>query len=135
MEYLGLPLFGHIGMFEEAYPFHANADVVFIVVKEAQKTIAQLCLNVNGDYEAFKSEKVGFFGFFDAYNNKVAAKLLFDKVEEILKEKEITDLRGPFNFTYNHTCGVLLDAFEIKPVVDMPYNLSLIHISEPTRPY
>ncbi|MBI4654442.1 MAG: N-acetyltransferase [Nitrospirae bacterium] len=77
-----------------------------------------------GGMGGFSGEKTGFFGFFECIDYPVVAKALLERVKQWLREKGITILRGPVNFSTNDECGLLIDGYNCSPMIMMPYNPS-----------
>jgi GNAT superfamily N-acetyltransferase len=50
------------------------------------------------------------------------ADALFDRAEQWLKARGRSAIRGPFNFSTNEECGLLIDAFDDTPRLMMTYN-------------
>lgn len=65
---------------------------------------------------------MGFFGFFDCINDPTVAKALVDEASNIVKEKGMTLLRGPYNPSINDDCGLLTEGFEEPSLISMPWN-------------
>ncbi|MCI5071646.1 GNAT family N-acetyltransferase [bacterium] len=122
MDYLGASLLGKVGMFEEKFPFHQDAETVFLMVKQEDQVLATMTVSINHAYNKYQQQKVGFFGFFECVNNAEVAQQLFDHAKAWLKTKGVLSFIGPYNFTYNHTCGVLVKGFDLSPYIEMTYN-------------
>lgn len=67
-------------------------------------------------------EKIGFFGFFESINDTNVTRTLFDTAESWLRDRGLSEIRGPFNPTINDECGLLVDGFDDPPQVLMTYN-------------
>jgi hypothetical protein len=68
-------------------------------------------------------DATGYFGFLDAVDDIEVFRILLDTASAWLRERGITRVRGPFNFSSNHDCGLLVDGFDTPPVVMMPHGL------------
>lgn len=79
---------------------------------------------VNRSHNRYYGDKVGFFGFFHCENNVETSRALFIEVENFLKTKGLTAIRGPYNPSVNEECGLLTDSFELPPFIGMPWNPS-----------
>ncbi len=73
---------------------------------------------------------VGFFGFFESVDDLEVTRKLLDVAEQWLRRAGLTTMRGPANFNIQEEAGVLLDAFELQPMVGMnwtpPYYRTLL---------
>lgn len=64
----------------------------------------------------------GHFGFLDGVDDAVVFAALFAAAEDWLRKHSVEVVTGPFNFSINHDCGVLVEGFDTPPVLMMPHN-------------
>lgn len=69
-------------------------------------------------------EATGHFGLFESENDPAVAAALIRVAEEWLSERGTTRVTGPFNFSINQDCGILVEGFETPPVIMMPHSRS-----------
>ncbi|MEX1118019.1 MAG: hypothetical protein WEB60_04415 [Terrimicrobiaceae bacterium] len=86
------------------------------------KPVGRIAAIINKTHNACHKDRVGFFGFFECENDPRLAKMLFGKVEEILRAKGLDTLRGPYNPSINDECGLLVDGFDSPPCVGLTWN-------------
>ncbi len=103
-------------------PFFHHSEIQPFIAYMNNKPAGRIVAILNNNHNKAHNEKTGFFGFFECVNNYEAAKSLFDKAVEWLKEKGMKTLRGPANFSSNDTWGLLIDAFDLPPMILMTYN-------------
>lgn len=103
-------------------PFFKHADVVLYLARRNGQTVGRIAGIVNHKHVEYHQEKVGFFGLFECVKDQEVAKALLDEVREWLKSKGMEIMRGPANFSSNEDWGFLLDGFDSRPVIMMPYN-------------
>jgi len=108
--------------FAPANPFFKDADVDFFLAMRKGRIVGRIASIVNHLHISTWKEKAGFFGFFESTNDRVVAKTLLDIVSQRLKEKGLTIMRGPMNFSTNEECGFLLEGFQEAPMLMTPYN-------------
>ncbi|MEM8935863.1 MAG: dATP pyrophosphohydrolase [Pseudomonadota bacterium] len=63
----------------------------------------------------------GHFGFFEAPDDREIAAALFKTAEDWLRERGMSKIAGPFNFSVNEECGLLVEGFDTDPFVMMPH--------------
>lgn len=107
---------------EKKNPFYQHSKLKLWMAKKNGEIIGRIAGIINDNHNEFHRDKVGFFGFFECINDKNAAKLLFDKAAEFVKENGMNILRGPVSPSTNDECGLLVDGFDMPPVMLMPYN-------------
>jgi GNAT superfamily N-acetyltransferase len=108
--------------FSPKNPFFNDADVTFFLARKNGKVVGRIVSIVNHLHIRAWKEKAGFFGFFESTNDSDVAKALLDTVSQRLREKELTIMRGPMNFSTNEECGFLIDGFDEAPMLMTSYN-------------
>jgi GNAT superfamily N-acetyltransferase len=103
-------------------PFFAHAEVALFLAFRETVPCGRIVAIINHRHNEFHQEKTAFFGFYEAEYEEEVSFALFTAVCDYAREKGMTILRGPMNFSTNETCGMLVDGFERDPVVMMPYN-------------
>lgn len=107
----------------KANPFLKESDVdLFLVVSEDQKPVGRVAFIINNKHNEINSERVGFFGMFEAINDRRVSGLLLNTLEVLCRKSKLKKILGPVSLSTNHECGLLIDGFETPPVVGMPYN-------------
>ncbi len=106
-------------------PYFRHAEAEYYLAKVDGKTCGRISMSIDQNYIDFHGEKMGTFGFFESINDYAVAAKLLDTVRDRLKQKGMTVMRGPFCFTTNHECcGLLVNAFDMDPVILTSYNPS-----------
>ena len=72
-------------------------------------------------------DATGYFGFLDAIDDAAVFQALFGSASDWLAERGMQRMRGPFNFSTNHDCGLLVDGFDTPPSIMMPHNPPYYH--------
>ena len=64
-------------------------------------------------------DATGFYGQLEAEDDPAAFRALFATVESWLGHHGMRRVRGPFNLSINHECGMLVDGYQTPPMVMM----------------
>ena len=104
------------------HPFHEHAEVAMFLAQRGGQTVGTIYATDNRAHNEFQHENVGMFGGFECLNDQTAAHALFERAEGWLRARGRTAVRGPFNFSTNEECGLLIDGFDDAPRVMMTYN-------------
>lgn len=67
-------------------------------------------------------QSVGQFGWIDAIDSDVVFDALFNAAERWLSEQGVGRVLGPFSFSINEESGVLIDGFDVPPMILMPHS-------------
>lgn len=110
-------------LFDEKHePFFKNGKVDSYLAYKDGEIVGRISCIINYRHNKLHNDKVGFFGFFDLINDKEVSEVLLNKAKEYALENNMDTLRGPMNFTVNHTIGSLIKGFDLDPVLLTPYN-------------
>jgi hypothetical protein len=77
---------------------------------------------IDENHNRFHGEKAGAFGFLEAIDDSAVAQSLLSTAERWTRERGMTVMRGPLNFSLNQEIGTLVDGFDSPPMVMMTYN-------------
>jgi len=106
-------------------PFFEHADAAYFLAERRDGTVAGRIAAIKNDAhgQAHPEEAtVGFFGLFESVDDQAVADALFAAAAAWLRERDLTVMRGPMNFSTNDECGLLVEGFGTPPVVMMPHN-------------
>ncbi|HSR30617.1 MAG TPA: GNAT family N-acetyltransferase, partial [Anaerolineae bacterium] len=104
------------------HPFYEHADVQLFLAMRGEEIVGTICAHVNHLHNQTFQDKVGFFGFFEVIEDHAVAKALLDKAADWLRERGMEAIRGPESLSQNEECGLLVDGFDMPPVILMTYN-------------
>jgi GNAT superfamily N-acetyltransferase len=116
-----------IGQMKETFhprknPFYDHAEVQLFLADRGDRPVGRIAAVVNHVHNEFHDEQTGFFGFFECVNDQEVAGKLLDAARDWLRERGMKILRGPANFSSNDEWGLLVQGFDMSPVLMMPYN-------------
>jgi hypothetical protein len=103
-------------------PFFQHANVELYLAYKDGKIVGRIAAIDNGGYKKFTGNNDGFFGFFDVVDDYAVAEALLNAAKKFVKQKGLSTMIGPVNFSTNDTCGVLVDSYDKPPVILMTYN-------------
>ncbi len=108
----------------------------WIIYKE-KEIAGRILAFIDDSYNELYKEATGFLGFFESINDQDVANELFNVGINWLKNKGITKVYGPMNFSIANECGIQLTGFETPPMLQMnytpPYFKSLFEIAGFTK--
>lgn len=107
------------------HPFHKHSSLQCFLLYDGERVIGRIAAILNNSHNIMNNTSDGFFGFFDCINDQESANLLLDTAAKWLEDKGAKEkMIGPVNFSTNESCGLLIQGFDMPPVVMMPYNAS-----------
>lgn len=109
--------------FSSKNPFFRHAEARYFLARNNGRTIGRVAGILNQRHVDFHRETAGFFGFFESVNDPAVSCALLDAASVFLRDRGMTIMRGPMNFSTNEECGFLIEGFEEAPMLMTPYNL------------
>jgi hypothetical protein len=104
------------------HPFYKTSDVEMFLAEREGRVVGRVMAIVNHAHNEFQNERAGFFGFFEVENDKQATTALVDAARDWVRARGAEVIRGPVNPSTNYECGLLVEGFDLDPMVMMPYN-------------
>jgi hypothetical protein len=104
------------------HPFHEHSKLQAFLAFRGNEIVGRIAAIDNKNANVFNKTNDGFFGFFDCINDKEVSQALFNTATQWLKERKLSTMIGPVNFSTNEACGLLIEGFDGPPVVMMTYN-------------
>src|SRR6185503_10728482 len=104
------------------HPFYKTSDVEMFLAERDGRIAGRIMAILNRAYNEFHNERCGFFGFFEVENDSQAAGALLDAARDWLRGHGAEVMQGPVNPSTNYECGLLVEGFDLDPMVMMTYN-------------
>lgn len=106
----------------DVYPLYDHADLAMFTAWKDGKLSGTIAAVENRRHNEIHEDRVGFWGFFECYNDQAVADALFDAAAGWLRKKGLDTMRGPVSPSMNDQCGMLTKGFDSSPVFLMLYN-------------
>jgi GNAT superfamily N-acetyltransferase len=100
-------------------PFFAHAEGQLFLALENGEPVGRISAHLDRLHLARYSDHTGNFGFLEAVDREAVFSALLAAAERWLTAKDLKRVQGPFNFSINDECGLLVDGFHTPPVVMM----------------
>jgi len=109
-------------MDKKKHPFFLHSDADFFLAYNDNKIVGRIAAIHNNNYNKFAGENVGFFGFYESYEDYNICEALLNTAKDWIKNRGLNAMLGPENYSTNETCGLLIDGYDLPPVIMMTYN-------------
>ena len=104
------------------HPFWEHAEQQLFLAMRGGEIAGTISAHVNHRHNEVHGDKVGFFGFFETVDDQAVADALLAAAADWLREQGMEAIRGPENPSQNEEVGLLVDGFDMPPVIMMTYN-------------
>jgi GNAT superfamily N-acetyltransferase len=98
-------------------PFFEHAEVEYFLAWRDGQPVGRISAHIDHRLNEFQHNRWGLFGFFECERDPRTAGALLDSAEAWLRERRRDRMLGPFDFTTNHECGVLVEGHELAPQI------------------
>ncbi|MEY2881127.1 MAG: hypothetical protein RLZZ15_3507 [Verrucomicrobiota bacterium] len=97
-----------------------NSGALWLARREG-RAVGRIAALRNEAHLRAHADGAGFFGFFECVDDAAVARELLATAEAWLHATGLRSARGPANFNIQEEAGVLLDAFDLQPMVGMTW--------------
>lgn len=108
--------------FSTLNPFFKHAEWQAWLASRNNRVVGRICAQIDHVHRQHHGAHTGHFGLLEAENDPAIFKALLDTSEDWLSQRQTQIITGPFNFSINQECGILVDGFDTPPVVMMPHS-------------
>ena len=109
------------------HPYYQHSDLVILLARKHGDVVGRVAACINHNHNEFHQEKTAFFGFFECIDDQSVAAALFTAAESWAQDHGCDRLLGPLSMSIDDEVGFLLDGYDKKPVMQMPYNPAYYH--------
>lgn len=103
-------------------PLFEHVEVQFFLARRAGRIVGRIAAQVDRAYLERYADGTGHFGCLAAEDNPAVFAALFAAAEGWLKGKGLVRATGPFSLSVNEEVGLLIDGFESRPVLMVPWD-------------
>jgi hypothetical protein len=103
-------------------PFFDHAEVQLFLARRDGKVVGRISAQIDALHQAKYADKTGHFGFVDAEDDPAIFAALIETAEKWLRERRMVRAVGPLSFTTNEELGVLVEGFDSRPMLMMPFH-------------
>jgi GNAT superfamily N-acetyltransferase len=106
----------------QRHPFYQHSDAAFFVVEEQGEVVGRIAVIDNARYNEYHDERSAFFYHFEAVDDRSVSQALFAAAFDWARERGLNTIWGPKGFMTGDGQGLLIEGFEHRPAIGIPYN-------------
>jgi GNAT superfamily N-acetyltransferase len=103
-----------------AFFSHGEAEYL-LAVREGQ-VVGRVSAQINHAFNDYQQKRWGWFGFLELEDDAEVAAALLDAAGRWLRERGCERMVGPADFSMNDESGVLIEGFELRPMIRQPWH-------------
>ena len=108
--------------FSARNPYFAHARCCFWLAYRGTRPVGRISAQIDELHHARYRDATGFFGLLEAENDAGTFHELLSTAEVWLREQGMLRIRGPFNFSINQECGLLVEGYDTPPMIMMGHS-------------
>jgi GNAT superfamily N-acetyltransferase len=103
--------------------FYRHGDAAFFLAEEGGQTIGRLAVMEDRRLNEYLHRRTALFALFESVEDRAASGMLFEAAFAWARARGLTEIIGPFGFGPGEATGILVEGFEHRAVMGLPYNL------------
>src|ERR1051325_3889818 len=108
--------------FSPRNPYCAHARCCFWLAYRGTRLVGRISAQIDELHQERYRDATGFFGLFEAENEAEIIHELLSTAEIWLRDRDVVRIRGPFNFSINQECGLLVEGYDAPPMIMMGHS-------------
>ncbi len=98
--------------------FFKHGEAEYFLARRGGRVVGRISAHVNYAFNEHRGERWGSFGFLEFEDDQQILDELLAAAERWLRVRNLERMVGPMSFTLNDEAGVLIDGFELEPMID-----------------
>jgi hypothetical protein len=98
-------------------PWFEHGEAEYFVAERDGEPVGRITAQVDRGWDEVQGGKDGMFGFFETIDDREVAAALIGAAEDWVGERGRQRLLGPMDFTTNDEVGLLIEGFELRPMI------------------
>ncbi len=102
--------------------FFSHGEAEYFLARRDGRVVGRISAHVNHAFNEYQQKNWGWFGFLEFEDDPELLEALLDAAAAWLRERGRERMVGPASFAMNDESGVLIEGFELRPMIVQPWN-------------
>src|SRR5918995_1042973 len=98
-------------------PFYKRGEAGLFLARRDGRVVGRISAQIDSAYNEFHGDATGMFGFLELEEDVEALRALLEAAADWLRDRGRDRMIGPMDFTMNDESGVLIEGFELEPMI------------------
>jgi GNAT superfamily N-acetyltransferase len=103
-------------------PYFTHGEAEYFLARREGRVVGRITAQIDRAFNEFHSSRWGNFGFLEFEEDQEVVDALLGAAEDWLRERGCERMVGPMDFQLNDESGVLIEGFELAPVIRQPWH-------------
>jgi GNAT superfamily N-acetyltransferase len=106
----------------EKNPYFEHAEAEYLIAERDGEPVGRISAQVDRRWDEYQGGSDAMFGFFESTDDPEVAGALLDAAADWARQKGRTRILGPMDFTTNDEVGILVEGFDLRPMILEPWH-------------
>jgi GNAT superfamily N-acetyltransferase len=102
--------------------FFSHGEAEYFLARRDGRVVGRISAQVNHAFNDHQKKNWGWFGFLEFEDDQEVLEALLDAAAGWLRERGRERMVGPASFAMNDESGVLIEGYELRPMIVQPWN-------------
>jgi GNAT superfamily N-acetyltransferase len=102
--------------------FFTHGEAEYFLARRDGRVVGRITAQVNHAFNDYRKKKWGWFGFLEFEDDREVLEALLSAAEGWLRGRGMERMVGPADFTMNEESGVLIEGFDLRPMIKQPWH-------------
>src|SRR3954447_802588 len=103
-------------------PFFEHAEAEYLIAERGDEPVGRITAQIDERWDTYQGGSDGMFGFFETTDDPEVATALLDAAAGWVRSRGRTRILGPMDFTTNNELGILVEGYELRPMILQPWH-------------
>jgi len=104
------------------HPFYEHSAADFFLAEQAGRPLGRIAVLDNRHFNEYHGRATAFFYYFDCVEDTAVSRPLLEAAFDWARARGLTHMEGAWGFLEGEGIGVLVEGFEHRPAIGIPYN-------------
>jgi GNAT superfamily N-acetyltransferase len=101
--------------------FFSHGEAEYMLARRDGRIVGRISAHINTAFNDHRGERWGWFGFIEFEDDQEVVDAMLGAAERWLVDRGMERMVGPASFTMNEECGVLVEGFDLRPMILQPW--------------
>ena len=102
--------------------FFTHGEAEYFLAYRDGRIVGRITAQINHAFNDHQQRKWGWFGFLELEHDQEVADALLAQADSWVRERGMQRLVGPADFAMNNESGVLIEGFQLRPMIVQPWH-------------
>jgi len=112
----------HMFLSRRMNAFFSHGEGAYFLARRDGRVVGRISAQVNHAFNKQQRKRWGWFGFLELEDDQEAADALLDAAAAWTAARDCERMVGPADFAMNDESGVLIEGFELRPMIRQPWH-------------